>query len=66
MLAHKFGIGARVQYRPSLRHQNVASTDFVVERQLPPDAEGNQYRIESRADGHQRVVHEAELSRPSV
>jgi hypothetical protein len=62
MTAHKFRIGARVRYHPSPRHEAVRGGDFVVARQMPSDNEGNQYRIESRADGHQRVVHEADLT----
>ena len=63
MQPHKFSVGARVQYVPPFTHQTVVQGDFVVERQLPPDGEGNQYRIESRNDGHRRVVHEINLVR---
>ncbi len=63
MAAHKFGVGAHVQYRSSFRHQSVGTGHFTVTGHMPPDGEGNQYRIENRADRHQRVVHEAELSK---
>lgn len=63
MTTHKFHLGARVQYRPPQRHVAQTTGEYVVARLLPPDGEGNQYRIENRADGQQRVVHEAELSR---
>lgn len=62
MTSHKFRVGERVDYRPAMRHQSVSAGDFQVESLLPPDETGaNQYRIESRADGHKRVVHETEL-----
>lgn len=62
MNSHKFAVGERVDYRPAMRHQTVSATDFQVESQLPADEHGNnQYRIESRVDGHRRVVHEIEL-----
>jgi|LNFM01.2.fsa_nt_gb hypothetical protein len=63
MTPHKFNVGARVQYKPPLAHQATGGGEFVVERHLPPDGEGNQYRIESRSDGHRRVVHEINLVR---
>jgi len=63
MHPHKFNVGARVQYMPPLAAQAPSGGEFVVERQLPPDGEGNQYRIESRSDGHRRVVHEINLVR---
>ncbi len=63
MNSHKFAIGERVDYRPTMRHQTVMGGDFQVESQLPADEHGNnQYRIESRVDGHRRVVHESELA----
>lgn len=62
MQPHKFNVGARVQYMPPLNGQSLPG-DFTIERQLPPDGEGNQYRIESRSDGHRRVVHEINLVR---
>lgn len=63
MQPHKFNVGARVQYVPPLAGLSLTGGEFVVERQLPPDGEGNQYRIESRLDGHRRVVHEINLVR---
>lgn len=63
MQRHKFNVGARVQYVPPLMAQSNYGGEFVVERQLPPDSDGNQYRIESRSDGHRRVVHEINLVR---
>jgi hypothetical protein len=61
--SHKFGVGERVDYRPTLRHQAVSAGDFQVESLLPADETGNnQYRIESRIDGHRRVAHEGELA----
>jgi len=63
MQSHKFNVGARVQYVPPLKGHAPAAGEFVIERQLPPDRDGNQYRIESRADGHRRVVHEINLVR---
>lgn len=62
MQPHKFNVGARVQYVPPLAAQDTAG-EFTVERQLPADGDGNQYRIESRRDGHHRVVHEINLVR---
>jgi hypothetical protein len=63
MIPHKFNVGARVQYVPPYAAQSNTGGEFTVERQLPPDGEGNQYRIESRSDGHRRVVHEINLVR---
>jgi hypothetical protein len=61
--SHKFSIGERVDYRPAMRHQAISAGDFQIESLLPADETGNnQYRIESRIDGHRRVVHESELA----
>ena len=63
MPPHKYGVGARVLFKPPHTFQAAPTGDFVVERHLPPDSDGNQYRIESRHDGHRRVVHEINLVR---
>jgi hypothetical protein len=62
-MSHKFRVGSRVLFMPPHTHQQKPEGDFVVERQLPPDNDGNQYSIESRHDGHRRVVHEINLMR---
>jgi len=63
MKEHKFAVGTRVLFNPPPRHHAAASGDYIVAGLMPADGEGNQYRIENRADRHQRVVHEAELSK---
>lgn len=62
MQPHKFEIGAVVDYHAPYSQLSRTSDRFVVQRHLPPDSEGNQYRLESRLDGRLRVAHEAELS----
>lgn len=62
MRPHKYNIGAFVDFQAKYSQSAGA---FVVVRQLPPDSEGNQYRIENRKDGGLRVAHEGELSRPA-
>ena len=61
MKAHKYRIGQTVFYRPA-RGLDGRPGDFRIERLLPPDGEGNQYRLESVADGHRRVVRESEIT----
>ena len=60
MRPYKFNVGAVVDFQA---HYTQSTGVFVVVRQLPADAQGNQYRIENRQDGGQRVAHETELSR---
>lgn len=61
MKAHRYRIGQTVYYRPA-RGVEGRPGDFKIERLLPPDGAGNQYRLESMFDGHRRVVREDEIS----
>lgn len=61
MKPHRYRIGQTVHYRPSHGMEGRPG-DFRIERLLPPDAAGNQYRLESVIDGHRRVVRESEIS----
>ncbi|MBM3536620.1 MAG: hypothetical protein FJX55_02140 [Alphaproteobacteria bacterium] len=62
MRPHKFEVGAVVDYHAPYTQLSRSSDRFVVQRHLPPDGQGNLYRLESRLDGRQRVAHEAELT----
>lgn len=64
-MTHKFRVGAVVLYRPPQAYMATQTGQYVVERQMPADSDGLQYRIESRRDGHRRVVHEINLVRAS-
>ena len=62
MTRHKFSVGSQVDFRLPYAQNRAASGRFVVQRLLPPDGDGNLYRIESPVDGRQRVAHEVNLS----
>jgi hypothetical protein len=62
MRPHKFGIGALVDYQPPYAQASGPGGRFVVQRHLPPDDQGNQYRLENHRDGQQRVAHEFDLT----
>jgi hypothetical protein len=59
-MRHKFKVGQMVSAAPKAR-RTIPTGDYEVIRQLPADAEGFQYQVKSIRDGHQRVVHEADL-----
>lgn len=64
MDVHKFRVGQTVQFRPPSTFGIVLPPGgFKIEQLLPPDAAGNQYRVESVFDGHKRVVRESEISK---
>lgn len=61
MKAHRYRVGQTLYFRPA-RGVEGRPGDVRIERLLPPDAGGNQYRVESVFDRVQRVVREDELS----
>lgn len=63
MSKYKFKVGQTVHLIPS-RLERVPSGAYRIERLLPLEGREPQYRIKHVQDGHERVVHEAQL-RPS-
>ena len=63
MAAHKFNIGQAVQFSPDRRNDGSARGRYTVVRLLPEEGNVPQYRIKSKADGHERVVLEIQLER---
>lgn len=61
MTAHKFRTGQTVTIA-TRRYEETPGGSFSVVRALPTEHGIKQYRIKSNADGHERVVSEAELS----
>ena len=61
MKSHKFGVGQTVRYSPRGTYSGPGGSYKVV-RLLPAEANDNQYRVKSSADGHERVVKESQLS----
>jgi hypothetical protein len=61
MTAHKFRTGQTVMIA-TRRYEETPGGSFSVVRALPTEHGIKQYRIKSNADGHERVVSEAELS----
>ena len=61
MTTHKFKNGQSVTL-VRRRYERTPAGSFTVLRALPTEHGINQYRIKSTADGHERVVSEAELS----
>jgi hypothetical protein len=60
MTSHKFKVGQNVlMIRPG--YDAVRHTTFRIVRHLPQERGVNQYRIQSVADGGERVVIESEL-----
>jgi hypothetical protein len=62
MALHKFKPGQTVSILGGRRQGAPPSGRFEVVRLLPETAGTNQYRVRSKADGHERVVTESELA----
>jgi hypothetical protein len=60
MTSHKFKIGQTVTVA-TRRYGTTPVGSFSIVRALPTEHGIKQYRIKSDADGHERVVSEAEL-----
>ena len=62
MTQHKFAIGQTVDFRPGPHEPNANRGLYTVRRRLPSETRDLQYRIQSNANGHERVVRESQLS----
>jgi hypothetical protein len=62
MRPRKFATGQHVTVTPNRLVATLTGGAFTVVRPLPENGGVWQYRIESVADGHQRVVFESDLS----
>lgn len=64
---HRYRVGQTVQFNKRTRRLELGSTpigDFRVVGLLPESQGGNQYRVESTSDRHQRVAIESEIAVP--
>jgi hypothetical protein len=61
MNAHKFKTGQTVTIA-ARRYEMTPKGSFTIVCPLPTEHGVKQYRVKSDADGHERVVSEAELS----
>ncbi len=59
---HKFRVGQVLNFAPSIFESAARKGSYVVVSLLPPEGGENQYRLKSESDGHERVVHEGQLS----
>ena len=62
MKLHRFKTGQHVTVRPNTLVADLPGGVFTVVRPLPETRGVWQYRIESVADGHERIVFEIDLS----
>lgn len=62
-MQHKYKTGESVTLVTKRMYETKPLGVFQVVRLLPMEHGGNQYRIRSVADGHERVVVEGELSK---
>ena len=62
-MSHKYRPGESVALVMKRTYDIKPLGTFQIVRLLPNERGGNQYRIRSIADGHERVVVESELSR---
>ncbi len=62
MNRHKFAVGQAVHFLAGPGDLHVPPGMYKIQRLLPSDANGNQYRVKHLADGHERVVPESKLA----
>ena len=65
MAIHKFSVGQAVALSPDRFVGRTRTERFTVVRLLPEAENALQYRVKSKADGHERVVREDQLGRSS-
>lgn len=63
MAVHKYAVGESVRFLPDRRQLGSARGFFDIVRLLPEAESMLQYRVRSKADGHERVVWENQLER---
>ena len=62
MTTHKFKGGQKMNVTLIGFGRNAGNGLFEIVRLMPADNSGQQYRIKSMTDGHERIVTEAELA----
>ncbi len=62
MTTHKFKVGQKMNVTLIGFGRNAGNGLFEIVRLMPADNSGQQYRIKSMTDGHERIVTEAELA----
>ncbi len=65
-LAHKFGIGDRLDFVPGRLDVNIPRGVYTVLRLMPVEARDCQYRVKSALDGHERIMRESQLERRAL
>ena len=61
MKAHKYAVGSLVEFNPGPHQGEAKPGPYTVVRHLPSEGTGNQYRIKSARDGHERMASESQL-----
>lgn len=61
MAPHKYAIGEKVEFMPTIADGNVPRGSFTVTRTMPGDDLDRTYGVRSEVDGHERVVREKQL-----
>jgi hypothetical protein len=62
MSFHKFKVGQSVNLTPNRLEGHVPAGTYTIQRPLPIEARGIEYRVKNTRDGHERVVHESRLT----
>jgi hypothetical protein len=62
MTYHKFKVGQTVNVIPNRLDKHLPGGAYVVVRLLPIEGVDVRYRVKNAHDGHERVVHEDQLS----
>jgi hypothetical protein len=62
MAEHKFRAGQRVTLATSFTNRRLASTGYVITKQLPERGGEFEYRIKGVSEPHERVARESELA----
>jgi len=61
MRRHKFTVGQVVDFLPGAADGNVPRGKYTIQRLMPGESTGLQYRVKYAPDGHERVVPESQL-----
>jgi len=62
LAGHKFTVGQTLLFSPSIFEPATRKGSYCVVSLLPGEGGEHQYRVKCAADGHERVVREAQLA----
>lgn len=61
-MKHRFRTGQKVIFMPGMGQGAGPAGEYTIVRQMPERENELQYRVQSKVDGHERMVREGQLT----